>query len=160
MTGNDMAYTRRGSRRSRRAERSVRAAERGPRSWTGAGLLSAVLVLPAMNSRTQEQHEQANSPGDLLGVGGGHHGKNLAEGQLEYVPDELLVKFIPGAPASAVARGLRVSELKIFRDLGVRHWQLPKGLPVDQARPLLFAEKVGPVWEITTVEARNEGSLL
>ncbi len=58
----------------------------------------------------------------------------------EYVPGELLVKFAPGAPAAAVEnarRRLGGRHLKTFRDIGVQHWRLGRGVSVEMALEIL-----------------------
>ena len=54
----------------------------------------------------------------------------------EYVPGELLIKFVEGVePATIhrVAQNVRAQNIKTFSAIGVQHWQLGKGLSVEQA---------------------------
>ena len=54
----------------------------------------------------------------------------------EYVPGELLIKFVDGVePATIhkVARDVRAQNIKTFSEIGVQHWKLGKGLSVEQA---------------------------
>lgn len=54
----------------------------------------------------------------------------------EYVPGELLIKFVDGVgPAAShrVAREVRAQNIKTFSAIGVHHWQLGNGLTVEQA---------------------------
>lgn len=58
----------------------------------------------------------------------------------EYVPGELLVKFLDESPATAiqdVAQSVGAKHLKTFPVIGVRHWRLGKGVSVKQALGIL-----------------------
>jgi hypothetical protein len=68
--------------------------------------------------------------------------QNPAATEPEYLPGELLIKFVPRAPDTAIldtGRGVGASELERFADLGVRHWRLGQGVGVEQALKILAA---------------------
>lgn len=61
---------------------------------------------------------------------------------LDYVPGELLIKFLPQAPPAAIleaARGLDAAEKERFANIGVRHWRLGQGISTAQALKILAA---------------------
>ena len=61
-------------------------------------------------------------------------------GQDEYVPGELLIKFADTAPPAAIqnaARRVGAKHIKAFPPIGARHWQLGRGLSVEQALRIL-----------------------
>ena len=83
------------------------------------------------NSPHQPNLNKAERHDDLILAGN----FALAEG-FQVIPDEILVAFWPDSNAAqvgAVRRGLAAREIKVFRRIGVRHWQLPPGLGVEQA---------------------------
>src|SRR5687768_12081552 len=68
--------------------------------------------------------------------------QNRAAPQPEYVPGEVLIKFVPNAPAAAILdarRGVGASELELFANIGARHWRLGQGVSVEQALKILAA---------------------
>ena len=70
---------------------------------------------------------------------------DLADPSLEFVPGELLIKFKDDAPASAIqdaADRLGATTLKEFTNIGVEHWQLGRGISVEQA----LAAVSGSAW--------------
>ena len=59
----------------------------------------------------------------------------------EFVEGEVLVGFRPGTSAKGVGqikRALKASSEKIFPQIRVRHWKLPKGLSVEKAITILM----------------------
>ncbi len=73
-----------------------------------------------------------------------------ADAQPEYVPGELLVKFVDEAPDAAIVIAAQVvagaEELKAFPPIGVQLWRLGPGVTVEQALEVLswaaFADAV------------------
>jgi len=60
----------------------------------------------------------------------------------DYVPGEVLIKFVPGAPAAAILdahRGVGATEVEQFANIAVRHWRLGQGVGVEQALKILAA---------------------
>jgi subtilisin family serine protease len=63
----------------------------------------------------------------------------LAEPQ-DYVPGQLLIKFLPGAPAeliSKAAQHLLARHIKTFERIGVQHWRLGRGVSVEKALEII-----------------------
>lgn len=64
----------------------------------------------------------------------------LADPTRDYLPGELLIKFVHGAPGrviAAAARSLGAQRLKSFPLIGVERWRLGPGLSVEQALEIL-----------------------
>ena len=103
------------------------------KTWPSIGLVLALLVaLPAV-SRSQGLG-QDNDRGAALRA---EFGAGL---QVEFVPGEILVKFVKGTPPVSVqnvSRRLGVREIKTFPSIGVRHWKLGQGISVEQALRIL-----------------------
>jgi subtilisin family serine protease len=85
--------------------------------------------------------------------------------QGEYVADELLVKFRPGAPdgkADEARRAVGATVLKAFPQIGARHWRLPPGLDVARAVQVLSSnpnvEYAEPNYVVTADAFPNDAS--
>jgi len=86
------------------------------------GLVLTTLALPALGSVSHRPGADLDNP------------------DLAYLPGQVLVKFVPNAPASAIAGarqavGARLRE--ILPGIGVQHWQLGKGVSVEKALDIL-----------------------
>lgn len=82
----------------------------------------------------------------------------------DFVPDELLVSFQPGARGAEQARNaLGASRIKAWPEINAEHWHLPPGLGVEQAVRLLannpnvvFAE---PNYVVRATDLPNDARL-
>ena len=92
--------------------------------------------------------------------------QNPSAPNANYLPGELLIKFVPGAPVAAIldaSRGVSAAEVEQFADIGVRHWRLGQGVSVEQALTILAApglqrwiEYAEPNYLYHVVEAPND----
>jgi subtilisin family serine protease len=92
--------------------------------------------------------------------------QSLADPKLDHVPGELLIKFVPQAPAAAIlnsARSLGAAEIDLFANIGVRHWRLGQGVTTDQALKILAApglqqwiDYAEPNYLLYALDAANE----
>jgi subtilisin family serine protease len=72
----------------------------------------------------------------------GAFAQRAARPEPEYVPGEILIKFVPDAPQAAIfsARdGVGANEVDRFAGLDVRHWKLGQGVSVEAALKVLAA---------------------
>lgn len=65
---------------------------------------------------------------------------NTLQKENEYVPGELLIKFVDSASATTVKNtmnGVEAKQIKSFKGIGTQHWRLGKGVSVDKALKIL-----------------------
>ncbi|MCK4276568.1 MAG: S8 family serine peptidase, partial [Phycisphaerae bacterium] len=108
--------------------------------WKITILLMAVALAIAAHAELAARQDRENSENIAVAGELGRNADQALAASPEVVPGEVLVAFGPGVGrnrAEAIHRSMGATEIKVFSQIGVRHWRLPPGLGVAQAIQVL-----------------------